>query len=125
MEDPKTPYFYSAAVREVLPAACPGHHLVRFWLGAPEPHVVEALAAALDGEASRKHGQTACASVYRPHPEALTMALDVVLPLDEANAKSEATRLALQALRECNAQALLLEHAVHYARRDDSPRPVA
>ena len=123
MEDPKTPFFYSAAVREVLPAATQGHHMVRFWLGAPEPHVVAALAAALDAEASNKHGHTACATIYRPHPEALTMALDVVLPLGEAEAKAEATQLALQALRGCNAQALLLEQAVHYARQDGNERP--
>jgi hypothetical protein len=112
----KTPYFYGAAIRE-LREGPEGHTIVRLWLGSPEPHALAALAAALDEDVERTYGPTACAAVHRPHPEALTAALDVVLPLMGEEAGCAAAERVLLVLRACNAHVLRFEQALNAAKQ--------
>lgn len=103
--------FYGAAIREVLPGP-PGHTLVRLWPPSPHPrvYVLIAFARALDGVATREYGPTSCAAVYRPHPEAATNAIDLVLPVKEGeDPRAAAHACVMTTAKECH-QFMLAYH---------------
>lgn len=111
---------YSAAVREVLPGP-PDHSLVRLWPPSPHPrvYVLVAFARVLDGIVARRYGLSSCAAVYRPHPEALTNAIDIVIPSTVGNVRDIAAECMREAASECRTQMLSYHEALTKALAGD------
>lgn len=105
--------FYGAAIREVLPGP-EGHAVVRYWPPSAQPrvYVLNAFAHAVDDVAARMFGPTACAAVYRPHPESLHNAIDIVIPDHSGDAKECAEACCKEAIRICGDVMLQYQYAL-------------